>query len=163
MASRTLITGMSGTGKSTVITELSSRGFRAIDTDSDAWCRWITLPGEQPQDWIWREDRMNDLLTSANAKPLFVAGCKSNQVKFYNRFEHIVLLSAPEEVIVERIANRHNNPYGKDPWELEAVLHNLETVEPLLRQSATLEISTRVPIDEVVNRILDHAGATRAG
>ena len=158
MTSRTLITGMSGTGKSTVIAELGTRGFRAIDTDYNDWCHWVTPPGEREQDWIWREDRMKHLLENAGAEPLFVAGCKSNQGKFYDRFEHIVLLSAPTELIVERITTRFNNPYGKDSRELADVLMYVETVEPLLRAGATLEIDTQIPIYTVVQRILDHVG-----
>ena len=156
MTSRTLITGMSGTGKSTVIAELGTRGYRAIDTDSDDWCHWVTPPNEREQDWVWREDRMKPLLESVGSEPLFVAGCKSNQGKFYDRFEHIVLLSAPAEVIVERVTHRFNNPYGKNSRELDQILSYLETVEPLLRRGCTLEIDTQIPIDTVVQQILDH-------
>jgi shikimate kinase len=156
MATRTLITGMSGTGKSTVIAELGVRGFRAIDTDYDDWCHWATPPGETKQDWIWREDRMKDLLASATTDPVFISGCKSNQGKFYDRFEHIILLSAPVDVIVHRITTRFNNPYGKDSRELADVLGYIEAVEPLLRQGASLEIDTQISLDEVVDRILDH-------
>jgi dephospho-CoA kinase len=35
--SRVLLTGMSGTGKSSVIAELRSRGFTAIDMDEPGW------------------------------------------------------------------------------------------------------------------------------
>jgi dephospho-CoA kinase len=37
-----LITGMSGTGKSTVISELADRGYHAVDTDNDFWSEWRT-------------------------------------------------------------------------------------------------------------------------
>ena len=39
---RVLLTGMSGTGKSSVIRELAALGYKAIDTD-DGWCEH--LPG----------------------------------------------------------------------------------------------------------------------
>jgi dephospho-CoA kinase len=35
--SRVLLTGMSGTGKSSVIAELKRRGFAAIDMDEPDW------------------------------------------------------------------------------------------------------------------------------
>jgi dephospho-CoA kinase len=35
--SRVLLTGMSGTGKSSVIAELKRRGFAAIDMDEPGW------------------------------------------------------------------------------------------------------------------------------
>ena len=38
---RVLLTGMSGTGKSSVIRELAARGFKAIDTDSDEWSAFV--------------------------------------------------------------------------------------------------------------------------
>jgi hypothetical protein len=48
---------------------------------------------------------------------LFVAGCKTNQGKFYSQFDHIALLSAPADVLLARIAARTGNPYGKHPGE----------------------------------------------
>jgi hypothetical protein len=53
---------------------------------------------------------------------LFVQGTTRNQVLFYPRFDHIVLLSAPAEVLAERLATRATNPYGKDPAELAETL-----------------------------------------
>ena len=85
--------------------------------------------------------------------PLFVAGCKSNQGKFYPRFDHIVLLSAPAGVLLARIAARDNNPYGKSPAERDQILHHLATVEPLLRATATDEIDTSAPISQVVRQL----------
>jgi shikimate kinase len=161
---RVLVTGMSGTGKSSVIAELAARGYRAVDTDDDEWSEWVTVAdattGELERDWIWRAGRLRQLLSSDDTGPLFVSGCKSNQGAFYPWFDHVVLLSAPAAVIAERLAKRTNNPYGKRPEELAAVLGYLRTVEPLLRRGATLEIDTRAPLDQVVATIL---GLVEAG
>ncbi|WP_205678745.1 AAA family ATPase [Aquisphaera insulae] len=154
---RILLTGMSGTGKSSLIVALRGRGFRAVDMDEPGWSEYAP-DGE----WIWREDRVRALLAEddgdanadADGRALFVSGCAINQGSFYPSFDEIVLLSAPAAVIVERLASRTNNPYGKDPAELAATLHNLETVEPLLRRSATREIDASAPFEQVLRAVL---------
>jgi shikimate kinase len=152
---------MSGTGKSTVITELAARGYKAVDTDYGGWSELVDVPANSGQsgvgggqDWLWREDRIARLLSTEDADVLFISGGATNQVKFYGRFDHIVLLTAPTSVMTERLATRTNNPYGKDPGELARVMVLKETVEPLLRRVAHLEIDTSVPVNEVVERIL---------
>jgi hypothetical protein len=56
----------------------------------------------------------------------------------------------------ERLANRTNNPYGKDPHELARILEQRKIVEPLLRASASLEVDTAAPVELVVRTILEH-------
>jgi shikimate kinase len=75
---------------------------------------------------------------------------------FYPLFDHIVLLSAPAEVLVERLTTRTTNPYGKDPAHIAETLGYLETVEPLLRDAATLEVVTTVPVAEVADIVVAH-------
>ncbi len=109
---RVLITGMSATGKSSVLAELAARGYKTVDTDYGGWTE------RAGDEWLWREDRITTLLAREDAEVLFVSGAVRNQVGFYPRFDHVVLLSAPAEVMKERLRNRTNNPYGKDPYEL---------------------------------------------
>jgi hypothetical protein len=76
---RVLLTGMSGTGKSSVIHALAGRGHKAVDTD-DGWCE--PLPGGRQR---WREGSIDRLLATEDADVLFVAGCEENQVRFHPR------------------------------------------------------------------------------
>ena len=152
---RVLITGMSGAGKSALLDELARRGHRTVDTDYGDY--FHAVDGES----LWREDRISALLSSApGALPgvLFVQGTTRNQGLFYPRFDHIVLLSAPPEILAERLATRTGNPYGKHPAELAETLTYQQTVEPLLRASATLEVVTTIPIARVADIVLDHVG-----
>lgn len=151
---RVLLTGMSGTGKSTVINRLGELGYKAYDTDYGGYTVHLDV-GEGPE-WLWREDRIQELLSAEDAEALFISGTSRNQVKFYPQFDHIVLLSVPVPVLIERLTTRTTNPYGKHPDELAQTLEFVQTVEPSLRRSATLEIDTRAPLEEVITAILDH-------
>ena len=141
---------MSGVGKSSLLAELARRGYRTVDTDYGGYHE--TVDGEQ----LWREDRIAALLAEDGPFPLFVQGTTRNQVVFYPLFDHIVLLSAPAEVLIERLGTRTTNPYGKDPGQLAETLDYLETVEPLLREAATLEVVTTVPVGQVADIVVAH-------
>lgn len=147
------MTGMSGTGKSTVLAELARRGHRVVDTDYDDWSEEVPLPDGSGYEQLWHEDRMNALLAQDGEGPLFVSGCTSNQSTFYDRFDAVVLLTATTDVLLERLATRTTNPFGKDPAERDRILKDIATVEPWLRRTATLEISTDAPLGDVVDVI----------
>lgn len=145
---RVLLTGMSGVGKSSVVRELVARGHKAVDTD-DGLCEPLH-DGRQR----WQEDAIQALLDLEDADVLFVAGCEENQVSFHSQFDHIVLLTAPLETLVERLETRSSNSYGKDTEDLRRFHEDVVNVEPLLRRVATHEIRTTAPLDEVVTTLL---------
>ncbi|KDE96909.1 hypothetical protein Y900_030205 [Mycolicibacterium aromaticivorans JS19b1 = JCM 16368] len=142
---------MSGVGKSTALIELSRRGFATVDTDDDGW---IDVVDGEP---MWREPLINELLNRRRDKPLFVQGTVINQGRFYDKFDAIVLLSAPIDIVLDRLARRTNNPFGKTRAERERIADDIAHVEPLLRQAATHEIdTTRSPAD-VADALIDIA------
>jgi len=149
---KVLVTGMSGTGKSACLEVLHSRGYHSVDTDTDEWSVWATQSDGSP-DWVWREEAIGALLDKYEHGQLFVAGCKSNQGKFYSRFDQVVLLSAPAEVILERVTNRSTNPYGKSIKERREILRYLSEIEPRLRATATVEIDATAPLIDVVDQL----------
>jgi hypothetical protein len=145
---------MSGTGKSTALAELGRRGFRVVDTDTPDWSEWVPDADGDGGEWLWREDRMAQLLGSEGERTLYVSGCMSNQGKFYERFDAIVLLSAPADVILARVESRTTNDYGKGPGERDLMLSHLASVEPLLRATCTHEIDASRPPDDVVDELI---------
>ena len=99
-------------------------------------------------------DRIAELLASEEDDVLYVSGCMSNQGKFYDRFDAVVLLSAPLDVILERVANRTSNDLWEGPGELDLIRFHLESVEPLLRATCTHELDASRPLDDVVDALI---------
>ena len=161
---RVLITGMSGTGKSAVIQELASRGYPAHDLDTPEWSEWIDaapsdgLTPVQGKDWVWRENRVRDLLSGSEEGTLFISGCAENMGRLFPLIDCIILLSAPVETIVDRLETRSPGGYGHVAEERRKVVDLISTVEPLLRESADQEIDTRKPVRATVDEILQISG-----
>ena len=146
---RVLITGMAGAGKSTLVRELRRRGYVAYDADEDGFSE----PRADGR-WGWRADLVAELLAQDRTGPLFFAGCSEEQVDL--PFDYRVLLTAPREVLVQRLRTRTGNAYGREGAELARVLADHDEIEPLLRRSADLVLTTTAPTAEVADRLLRH-------
>ncbi len=139
---RVLLTGMSGTGKSTVLAALPGP---TVDLD-DAWC----VPVEDGRR-LWDLGAVGALLDAHD--DVVVAGCEENMGPLLPRFDVVVLLSAPLPVLLHRLATRTGNPYGSTPGQRQRVADDLAEVEPLLRRVADVEVRTDALLDDVVRRV----------
>jgi hypothetical protein len=72
---RVLVTGMSGTGKSSALVELNRLGFEVVDTDDPGWTEWSDTEGG----YVWRENRIEDLLACDTGASLFVPARRSTR------------------------------------------------------------------------------------
>lgn len=158
-----LVTGMSGTGKSTVLTDLARRGYRVVDTDVGGWTADLPLPDGTGIERQWREDKIDALLTAheRSGVPLFVAGTVFNQDTFYPRFDEVVLLTAPLATTLDRVATRDTNAFGKSTEERDRIKADTAAIEPILREASTIEIDTRRSLSEVVERLTALVGNPR--
>lgn len=149
-----LVTGMSGAGKSTALAGLARRGIRVVDTDAGGWIEEVRQ-ADGTLEPLWIRSRIDSLLAEheASGDPLVIAGTVANQGAFRVRLDHVVLLSAPLPVLLERIAHRTDNPFGRSPVERDRIIADTLAVEPRLRRSADLEIDTCRPPSEVVDRL----------
>lgn len=133
-----------------MLAELRRRGCDVVETDEPGWTEW----SDEESGYLWREDRVAELLARDRDVPLYISGTVSNQGRFYPRFDAVVLLSAPAEVLVARIETRTTNDYGKTADERERILRHLAEVEPLLRATCTHEIDATQPVADVVAELM---------
>lgn len=162
--SKVLVTGISGTGKSSALAELGRRGYRVVDTDDPGWreYRAYRTPIDELHrgEFHWVEEKMTALLDSDH-RFLFVGGGARNQSKFYDRFDAVVLLSAPADVMLDRVERRGTNSYGKTAVDRAEILADLVEIEPLLREGCTHELDASRPLDEVVAELIAIASRRR--
>lgn len=163
-----LITGVAGSGKSSVANELKKRGLAAYDADAGFSYYADKKTGEKAVrplnptlEWydqherVFAENVLNNLFKKHTGETLFICSITANQSKFYPQFEHIFLLSAPSEIIIERLQNRTNNHFGKHPLELKRVIDRCEEFNNQLLNAGAIEIDSTRPINKVVNKILE--------
>jgi len=127
------------------------RGFRTVDTDAPGW----TVEDADGGRW-WDEGQIAQLLAE-EGPTLYVSGTVSNQGRFYDRFDAVVLLSASADVLLDRLSTRTTNDYGKAHEERELILEHLRDVEPRLRATCTHEIDATLPLADVADRLVEIA------
>ena len=159
-----LLTGMSGAGKTTTLRALAARGHATRDLDYDGYSVLVRAP-EQPVGWeqLWDLGKVRALLDAHDDGALFLAGTVRNQAELYDRFDAVVLLTAPRDVLLRRIEARTDNPYGKDAPGRAQIEHDIDAVEPLLRRRATHVLGTVRPVEETVAALEDLVAALPAG
>ena len=113
---------------------------KVVDTDYDGW---------QDPHGFWDESRMTALLESE--PDVFVSGTVENQGTFSDRFDHVVLLSAPVDVLLMRVTARTTNPYGQTPEEQAEIRRYVVEVEPLLRAGASVELDGLQSVTELAD------------
>jgi dephospho-CoA kinase len=147
-----LLTGMSGTGKSTLVLELRRRGHAAFDADDDGFSE-----RRGSGRWGWRRDRVEEVLGRHDDGLVFFAGCSEEQAQV--RFDVRILLTLPEDVLVERLRFRTTNPYGNTEPELQQILGDRAEIEPLLRRSADLVLDGTPTPPALADTIIAHVRA----
>lgn len=162
-----LITGVAGTGKSTVAKELRQRGYAAYDTEEgfsyyankDTGQR-VERPHEPTPEWYEKHERVFDervlmnLLKKHASEPLFISSITANQAKYYPEFDKIFLLTAPDEVITHRLGTRTNNYFGRHPLDLQRVIGRHQQFDDELKAIGAVVIDSTQPLPKVIEEII---------
>ena len=170
------ITGTPGSGKTAVCDELKRRGFNAYDTDNDGIAffydnvtgeaiRHHVPASDRSAEWrarhAWKASRetVERLMSRAGGEITFLCGVTANDVdELWDLFSTVfALVVSDERVLRERIANRAEDGYGKNPHELKSLLEWQRTAAAEYRELDAILVDAAQPLEQVVDAILARA------
>jgi dephospho-CoA kinase len=162
------ITGISGTGKTTISHVLNSKGIYSISIDEvPGLCVWknkvtgkkVDFKAELNKDFIDNNDWVCDVgtlqeLLKVNKEVVVVLGSVANQNEFLNLFDKVLLLQCKPETFIKRIMERKDNDFGKDKSAQELILSWHQEFESELLKKGAISIDVEGSIDTVVEAIV---------
>lgn len=111
------VTGISGSGKSSVCVALRSLGHRAVDSDREGFSYWVHRrtgevivdpPYPVPPGWLgnfaWKIDvvRVKVLAVAATSTETFLCGNAENEFDVWQYFDQVVCLVVDDETLRHR-------------------------------------------------------------
>ncbi len=166
-----LITGIAGTGKSTIIKALTEKGIAAVDLhDIPGLFFWqdkktkekVEYTPVHSKEWFDTVDRICDLNKLKEIlgqyEDVVVAGTTSgsNQKDFWSLFNKVILLQSDPQTLVHRMQTRENKSgYGKTKAEQEDNIEWQKEYDQLLLSQGAIPVNTEGNLGDVVDRIIE--------
>jgi len=168
-----LIEGVSGTGKTSVATELQRRGYHVIHGDRELAYQGDPRTGEalvsstlqqtsldvaiRHRQHIWHLDKVKSLVADKSHPISFFCGGSRNFHRFIDLFDGVFVLDVDPETLRRRLAGRAEDEFGGKPDERDLVLRVHATKEDTPKDATTID-ATR-PLASVVDDILSKCRA----
>lgn len=167
------VTGVSGSGKSTICQALRDQGYCAVDADWDGYSHWVHRrtgellvdpPSPRPPNWLgtysWQIDphKVVDLRNCVADRRAFLFGSVENEDEVWPLFDRVVCLVIDDATLRHRLTTRTTNPFGKHPDELQAALGWNQDAEARYRGFRARMIDATQPLEDVISELLTGAG-----
>jgi gluconate kinase len=165
-----LLTGVAGSGKTTIMNELRRIGYETHDADEEEIAAdYNKQTGERvrrpddPHDrttawyakyeWRMSEAVVKHLRLGARRKPVFVAGIAYNFLDIIPYFDSIFCLTADWPTLHKRLKMRSKVSFGQNDLERESVRTSFKEFERLNTEHGSILIDATQPISVTVKQI----------
>ena len=159
-----LIEGVSGTGKTTVCTELQRRGYQAIHGDRELAYRGDPETGTPTDDRarspLWDVEKVKTLIANQEEAITFFCGGSRNFSQFIALFDGVFVLEVDLDTCLRRIDERvalDPTDWGGTPEEREITVRMYHTKADLPTNGRIIDASA--PLARVVDEILRQSDA----
>lgn len=183
-----LIEGVSGSGKTSVCTELDKRGYQAVHGDRVLAYVGDPQTGDQLPDgvgrdghsadcacwdcrawlserWLWDLDQVRAIASDREQPLTFFCGGSRNVWKVIDLFDAVFVLDVDLDTLLERLQRRPEDEFGGRQSDRDLVAVQSRTRADRLRDrripSDGIVIDTSQPLAHVVDEILRHADERR--
>lgn len=167
-----LVTGVTGSGKSTVCKELKRRGHKAYDIERIRPLFSMVhkktkrvIPGWdnndlaliKQMDWICNKERLEKLIHADRQGTAFYCGTASNLGEISPLFDKILLLRCSSRVLDERLRTRVTNDFARNPAVRRWVLASKEEWEDAVSKLGAVTINAGLTLTKTVDAVLKEA------
>jgi len=167
------ISGISGSGKTTVARKLVQLGEVALDSKiQKGLFHFADKYGNQPNDyqpnnsdwmekyhWVLNKSMFDDLLKqNASARRVFLCGGADDLIQYWTRGEKVFLLKVDGKTMLKRLQEEsRDNNFGKDKQTQAKLLERLNRYQNKMIHLGAISIDAKKSIDEIVQNILNQA------
>ncbi|MFT4181282.1 MAG: AAA family ATPase [Rhizobium sp.] len=167
-----LIEGVSGTGKTSVATELQRRGYHVIHGDRELAYQGDPRTGDPLDEaareqilldvvlshkhHLWNVDKVKSLVADRCHPISFFCGGSRNFHRFIDLFDGVFVLDVDLDTLKRRLAGRAEDEFGGKPAERDLVIRVHATKEDIPGSATTIDATA--PLTRVVDDILSKCG-----
>jgi len=168
-----LITGVAGSGKSTMCRELKRRGYAAYDienmvglftfVDKSTGRAAQGYSAEDPEwferhSWTCNKEKLRSLILSSNQHPAFCCGIAANLDDLLPLFDKVFLLRVEPTTLRRRLSGRGPGDFGRAPAIQDWLLGWKDRWEESMRRAGAVVINADCIIGEVVDEVVRLTG-----
>ena len=161
------VTGVPGTGKSTVRQALLERGYESHDVDEGFAATYNKDTGQrvneaevvrtrawhENNEWLISLESVRELAEQTKDRIAFLCGVARNDTEVLDVFSRVVALDVDETTLQDRLSGRSDR-FGTAQEELELALEWQQAARTLYKDLGIPVVDTSMPIDAVVENIL---------
>lgn len=163
-----LVTGRSGTGKTTIHHELLKHSVNSVDADRAAGlASWVDRKTLQPVrvdyshpidttkvGWYWAKTALEAIM--AESENIVLCGSAHNQLDYYDCFDKVIFLDVSPQEQARRILARTEHNYGQTTGMVERILREQSILKTASMVRGAIIMNANRPVSDTALSIIKH-------